>query len=116
MGSVAIVDDDYAGRDSLRCLLEVVGYTVETFESAAQFLSGDRENLACLILDHHMPHMTGLQLAENLRAEGAAIPILLITGSPSPTIVARATELGIKVLKKPTGEEDLLHFIDAAGH
>jgi len=114
MRIVAIVDDDHAVRDSLRFLLEVVGYSVATFTSAAEFLSGDEENLACLILDYHMPDMTGLQLAEDLRANGATMPILLITASPSLAIVVRATELGIKVLKKPTGEGDLLYFINAA--
>ena len=108
--SVAIVDDDLAVRDSLRFLLEVVGHSVETFDSAAAFLSAKIQNLACLILDQHMPHMTGLELAEILRVDGAAIRILLITGLPSPAIFARAAELGIKVLEKPTGDEELLDF------
>ena len=51
------------------------------------------QRLACLILDHHMPEMTGLELAERMRADGTGIPILLITGSPSPAIVARAAEV-----------------------
>jgi two-component system, LuxR family, response regulator FixJ len=66
-----------------------------------------------LILDQHMPEMTGLVLAERLRADGAGIPILLVTGSPSLVIVARAAEVGINwVLEKPATEEDLLDFID----
>ena len=110
---VAIVDDDAAVRDSLRFLLEVIGHPVETFASAAEFLKADKQHLACLILDHHMPEMTGLELAERLRADGSGIPILLITGSPSPAIVARAAELGInRVLEKPLTDEDLLDFID----
>jgi two-component system response regulator FixJ len=73
------------------------------------------QRLACLILDHHMPEMTGLELAERMRAGGAGIPILLITGAPSPAIVARAAEVGINwVLEKPATEEDLLDFIDGA--
>jgi two-component system, LuxR family, response regulator FixJ len=108
---IAIVDDDYAVRDSLRVLLEVMGYLVEAFESAAAYLNADRQNLACLILDHQMPHMTGLQLVEKLRADGAATPILLITGSPSPAIYARAAELGIEVLDKAPGDEGLLDFV-----
>lgn len=111
---VAIVDDDVAVRDSLRFLLEVVGCTVEAFASAAEFLQANVQDFACLILDHHMPNMTGLQLAERLRADGSDIPILLVTGSPSPAIVARAAELGIeRILEKPPGEEDLIDFINA---
>jgi two-component system, LuxR family, response regulator FixJ len=110
---VAIVDDDLAVRDSLQYLLEVMGYLVETFESAIEFLNANMENLGCIILDHHMPNMTGLELAERLRAGGATIPILLITGSPSPAIFDRAAGLGIKVVEKPPGDDDLLDFIEA---
>ena len=112
--TVAVVDDDLAVRDSLRFLLEVIGYTVEIFASAAEFLQANVRHFACLILDHHMPNMTGLELARRLRADGAVIPILLITGSPSPTIAASAAELGIEVLDKPPGEEALIDFINGA--
>ena len=93
MRTVAIVDDDDAVRDSLRFLLEVIGHPVATFASAAEFLKAEIHRLACLILDHHMPEMTGLELAERMRADGAGIPILLITGAPSPAIVTRAAEV-----------------------
>jgi two-component system, LuxR family, response regulator FixJ len=112
---VAIVDDDAAIRDSLRFLLEVIGHPVETFASAAEFLKANTRNIACLILDQHMPDMTGLELAERLRADGSDIPILLITGASTPTIVARAAELGInRVLAKPRADEDMLDFINAS--
>ena len=111
---IGIVDDDHAVRESLRFLLEVAGHLVETFESAADFLRSETKHLACLVLDHHMPHMTGLELAERLRADGSAIPILLITGLPSQAIVVRAAELGIsRVLAKPFDEEELLSFVNA---
>ncbi len=111
-GRVAIVDDDLAVRDSLRFLLEIIGHPVETFASAAEFLKADAQHLECLILDHHMPEMTGLELVERLRADGSDIPILLITGSPSPAIAARASELGIRVLEKPLTEDGLLDFVN----
>lgn len=109
--TIAIVDDDYAVRDSLRFLLDVAGYSAEVFASAAEFLKAEMRHIACLILDHHMPEMTGLELAAQLRAYGSAIPILLVTGSPSPAIVARADELGIKVLEKPPDENEVIDFI-----
>ena len=114
-GKVAIVDDDHAVRDSLQFLLEAMGQPVETFASAAEFLNSDIKHLTCLISDHHMPHTTGLELAGRLRADGVGIPILLITGSASPAILARAAELGIeKILEKPLSGEDLLDFINAS--
>ena len=112
-GKVAIVDDDAGVRDSLRLLLEILGHPAETFESAAEFLKADLQNFPCLISDYNMPFMTGLELAETLRAGGISIPILLITASPSLDVLARAAELGIdRVLEKPTRDEDLLDFIN----
>jgi two-component system response regulator FixJ len=111
---IAVIDDDAAVRDSLRLLLEIIGYPVETFESAAEFLEADLQHFPCLISDYHMPYMTGLELAERLRADGANIPILLMTGSPTPAILARAAEVGIdRVVEKPTSDDDLLDFINA---
>ena len=83
--------------------------------SAADFLKADLNKMLCLIVDHHMPGMTGLELAEWLRAEGNTAPIMLVTGFPSRAIYARAAEAGIdEVLEKPFDEADLLAFIDTA--
>jgi two-component system, LuxR family, response regulator FixJ len=113
-GIVAVVDDDPAVLDSLKFLLEVAGYRVTVYPSAAAFLGNGATRRACLILDQHMPRMTGLELVARLRNDGAHLPVLLITGSLSPTIVARAAELGIeKVLEKPLKEDDLLSFVNA---
>jgi two-component system response regulator FixJ len=113
-GVVAVVDDDPAVLDSLKFLLELAGYSVATYDSAIAFLEDRTARPACLILDHHMPRMTGLELAARLRGEGTGIPVLLITGSPSPAIVARAAQLGIeKVIDKPPTEDDLLRFVNA---
>jgi two-component system, LuxR family, response regulator FixJ len=111
--TIAIVDDDHAVRDSLRFLLQVVGHTVEVFASAAEFLGAEKRDLACLILDHHMAHMTGLELVEQLRADGINIPTLLITGAPSSTLAARAEKLGVaRILEKPPNEDALMNFVD----
>ena len=111
--TVAIVDDDDAVRHSLQLLLEATGHKVEAFASAVDFLSAQLESLACLILDHHMPDMVGLELAARLREAGNPIPIVLITASPSRDILTRAAELGIdRVLEKPLNEDELVDFID----
>jgi FixJ family two-component response regulator len=112
--AVGVVDDDQAVRESLRFWLEVIGHPVDTFASAAEFLEADNSDLACLILDHHMPDMTGPELAERLRSGGNRIPIMLVTGSPSAASVARAVELDVdRVFEKPPEEADLLDFINA---
>jgi two-component system, LuxR family, response regulator FixJ len=112
---VAIVDDDTAVRDSLRFLLEVAGHAVAAFASAAEFLSAAARPFVCLIVDQHMPQMTGLDLVARLRQEGEIMPILLLTGAPSPAIIARAAALGVaQVLEKPASGDALLDFVSSA--
>ncbi len=114
--AAAVIDDDAAVLDSLRFLLEVAGHRVKTYASAAAFLADEGPRPDCLVLDHHMPHMTGLELVERLRAEGTTPRVMLITGSSSPAIRERAAELGVaKVLEKPPAEDDLLDFVAAGG-
>jgi len=112
--AVAVVDDDQSVRDSLKFLLEVAGHRVGTYGSAMAFLEDQAVRPACLIIDQHMPQLTGLDLAARLRTDGVGIPILLMSGAVSPGIVARAAQLGIeKVLPKPPTEDDLLGFVNA---
>jgi FixJ family two-component response regulator len=110
--AVAVVDDDIAVLDSLKFLLEVEGYKVTTYNSAMAVLKDLAPLSSCLIVDQHMPQMTGLELTAELRAKGMQIPVLLITAAPSAAIVAEAAQLGIeKVLEKPAVEQDLLSFV-----
>jgi two-component system response regulator FixJ len=110
---VAVVDDDDAVRDSLQFLLETVGCSVAAYSSAAQFLNEAKPGeLACLVVDQHMPDLTGLQLIGRLRSEGVTVPIALITGSPSPDLLRLARELGVAtVLEKPLDDDVLLEFV-----
>jgi two-component system, LuxR family, response regulator FixJ len=111
---VAIVDDDPAVLASLRSLLQASGYRVRAFASAAAFLGDQARRAACLILDHHMPKMTGLELVAQLRTAGACTPVLIVTGLPSPSTLARAAQLGVeRVVSKPLRVDDLLSFVNA---
>jgi len=111
---VGVVDDDEAVRDSLGFLLETAGLNVVTYSSAAQFLSeASLDDLACLVVDQHMPELTGLQLITRLRRQGVTLPIALITGSPSADLIRLAGELGVAgVLEKPLDDAALLAFIE----
>jgi FixJ family two-component response regulator len=116
-GVVAIIDDDAAVLDSLKLLLELAGHKVACYGSAAQLLGDHATQIGCLIIDQHMPQMTGLELAAHLRDKGTDLPVLLITGSPTPSIIARAAELGIeRVLEKPLTERDLMSFVNGAAN
>ncbi len=114
---VAVVDDDQAVRESLRFLLETVGFDVDTFDSACEFLSASvRGDPICLIIDQHMPHLTGLDLLRVLRDRGVSVPVALMTGSPSADLVRMAEELGAAaVLEKPVAEDVLLDFLGYQG-
>lgn len=109
---VALIDDDAAVLDSLRFMLEAAGIGVATYPSAATYLQSDLGPPRCLIVDQHMPQMTGLELAARLRSVGSAVPIVLITASPSAAIIAQATALSVAlVLDKPPPEDALLRFV-----
>lgn len=113
---VAIIDDQPALLESLRFMLELRGYRAAVYRSAAAFLADGTSEASCLILDHHMPQMTGLDLVARLRAEGVYIPVLLVTGRPSASLHARSADLGIeKVLVKPLNPDELLRFIATYG-
>jgi two-component system, LuxR family, response regulator FixJ len=110
---VAIVDDDHGVLESLRFMLETAGYTVATYPSALAYLADLQEPPRCLILDHHMPVMTGLDLVTKLHATDLRVPVLLITAAPSAAIVARAAEIGVtRVLEKPPTETELIAFVE----
>ena len=113
---IAVVDDDDAVRDSLRFLLEIAGYDVATYGSAAQFLrDAPMDKLVCLVLDQHMPDQTGLQLVARLRNDGVDLPVALITGSPSADLIRQARQLDVaKVLEKPLDDDVLLEFLAQA--
>jgi two-component system, LuxR family, response regulator FixJ len=114
-GKIVIIDHDAAVRESACFLLEVAGHSAVAYASGTEFLEQCNINdVTGLILDHHMPQMSGLDVAARLHSEGKRVPILLITSSPSAAIIARARDLGVKhVLEKPPSEEDLFTFINS---
>ena len=113
---VAVVDDDDGVRDSLRFLLETAGYDVHGYASAQAFLpEAGQFDWRYLVIDQHMPAVTGLDLVARLRGTGQAIPTLLISGSVTPDMIDRASALGVTaVLEKPLAATDLLRYVDAA--
>ena len=93
-----------------------LGYTVEIFSSATEFLASPRlAETACLIADIHMPVMTGLQLYRRLIDTGHAIPTILVTAFPNDVDRARALNDGVVCyLRKPIDEEHLTQCVCTA--
>jgi len=112
LGAIAVVDDDAAVCDSTRFLLETYDFDVHSYQSGAEFLR-DNPAIACLIVDYHMPGLTGLDVVSELRKRGRAVPtIIMITATTDPIVERRAAELGIRqVLKKPLSNQVLLSTI-----
>jgi FixJ family two-component response regulator len=93
-----------------------LGYTVEAFPSAADFLASPRLNeTACLIADVHMPMMTGIELYRHLIEAGRAIPTILVTAYPNDVDRSRALKEGVVCyLRKPVDEQHLSRCLRAA--
>ena len=93
-----------------------LGYTVEDFASAGDFLASPRlAETACLIADIHMPKMTGIELHGRLIEMGHAIPTILVTGRPDDGERVRALSDGVVCyLGKPISEECLVQCLHLA--
>jgi FixJ family two-component response regulator len=113
---VSVVEDDRFFRESMRRLMRSLGYVVEVFPSAADFLASPRlAETACLIADVHMPAMTGIELYRRLMDAGHAIPTILVTAFPNDVDRARALKDGVLAyLRKPVDEQHLRQCLRAA--
>jgi FixJ family two-component response regulator len=114
---ISVVDDDHSVRESLARLIRSVGFGVQVFGSAEEFLSAcpSREP-DCLILDIRMPGMNGLELQRVLSASERDLPVVFITAHASDDEVrGRALAAGaVDYLLKPLKEEEVLRAIDMA--
>jgi FixJ family two-component response regulator len=113
---VSVVEDDRYFRDSMRRLMKSLGYNVETFSSAANFIASPHlSETACLIADVHMPAMTGIELYKHLIEAGHTIPTILVTAYPDDGERARALNDGVVCyLRKPVDEKHLVRCLRAA--
>jgi FixJ family two-component response regulator len=112
-GLITVVDDDESMGRMLNRGLRAAGFDVAVFASAEELLnSGHLNKSACLIVDVHLPGMTGLQLQQRLKESGSSLPIILISGQPDERTATRALQDGaIGFFKKPFNIERLLATI-----
>jgi len=111
--TVFVVDDDDSVRASLKLLIESSGYHVVAFRSAEDFLdSSFGESPCCLVLDIHLPGMSGFNLQGHLVKSQTRIPVIFITGHDRYRMEDEAMRLGaIAYLRKPFDEQYLLDAI-----
>ena len=114
--TISIIDDDEQFRAALADLMRSMGFTIEVFQSAAVFLASPNvRHTCCLIVDVHMPHMTGIELHSHLVGIGYDIPTILITAYPDDSARAQALGQGVVgYLTKPIEEKVLLGCIESA--
>jgi len=114
--TVFIIDDDIGVRESIADLVESVGLHAESFATAQEFLSRDRQGgPSCLVLDVRLPGISGLDLQHELRREGVRIPIIFITGHADVPMSVKAMKSGaVEFLTKPFRDQDLLDVIQRA--
>jgi len=113
-GTVFVVDDDEAVRDSLQWLLEGKDYRVRCYDSAENFLARyDAREVACLIVDIRMTGMSGLELQDRLIEQQSPLPIVFITGHGDvPMAVTSMKKGAMDFIQKPFDEASLVALIE----
>jgi FixJ family two-component response regulator len=114
--TVAIVDDNPSMLRSIGRLLEAAGFSVEAFPSAEAFLDEDGcDRAACVVLDIHLPGMSGLELRCRLRETRSVLPVIFITATTDESLKEAATSLGcLAYLNKPFAPEMLVAAVASA--
>lgn len=113
---VAIVDDDLSFREGVSSLIRAAGWKVETFASAEEFLARPRADApSCLLLDLHLPDLSGLDLQKQMAEGNLNIPIVFITGHGDIPASVQAMKAGaVEFLTKPFDKEQLFRAIAEA--
>jgi FixJ family two-component response regulator len=113
---VRVVDDDESVRRAVGGLLRSVGFSVAAYRNAHDFLAEDKpETPGCLVLDVHLPGLTGLDLQKELVGTERALPIIFLTGMGDIPMTVSAMKGGaVEFLTKPFDTPSLLEAVRSA--
>jgi FixJ family two-component response regulator len=113
---VAVIDDDASVRATTDSLVRSLGYIVNTFASAEEFLRSNRlDDFFCVIADVQMPGMSGVELQAQLLSQGNHVPFIFVTAFPNERVCAQALGAGaICYLTKPFDGDSLIQGLQAA--
>jgi two-component system CheB/CheR fusion protein len=113
---IFVVDDDGHAREGIRNVLEEDGRTVEGFATGEAFLEAYRPGReACLLIDAHLPGMSGLELLRRLQDAGDRLPAIMITGNSDVPMAVQAMKAGASdFIEKPVGTGELLASVGRA--
>lgn len=112
--TVFVIDDQQAVRHALGEMLQVFGYSVETFESADAFLlSLPEAKTGCIVADVRMPGMDGIELVRELARRSISLPVVLISGHADVPMAVAAIKAGAEdFIEKPIDDAQLLAAIN----
>jgi len=110
---VVVVDDDAGMRLAMEQLLLAAGFEVSAFRSAEELLGRPASSgVACLVLDVHLPGLSGFDLCERVRPKPGEPPVIFITAHDSPAYRERARRLGaVAYLTKPFAGRTVLDVL-----
>ena len=113
-GTVYVVDDDEAVRDSLQWLREGKDYRVRCFDSAETFLARyDPREVACLLVDVRMGGMSGMELQDKLLERKSPLPVVFITGHGDVPMAVNTMKKGaMDFVQKPFKEPELVSLVE----
>lgn len=111
---IAVVDDEDSVLRALQRLIMTYGHDVETYSSGSKFLLSLEDHLPdCLLLDLHMPQITGFEVQSRLAALKHEFPVLVISAKDSEECRLRAISGGAAAfLSKPVDADELLSLIE----
>jgi FixJ family two-component response regulator len=111
--TVYVVDDDASTRELLAWLMKREGLDVQAFAEARAFLAAYPAGASgCLILDLNMPGMSGLDLQQNLKAAGVALPVIFLSGGADvPNAVRAVKEGAIDFIEKPFDYKQVVSLV-----
>lgn len=111
---IAVVDDDASVRNAIRRFLKTANFRVDLYARSIDFLGSlHRERPDCLILDIHMPTLTGIDLLEYLRTITIDFGIVIVSADDGPGVREACSSLGaVGFLRKPLDGGLLLQVIE----
>jgi two-component system response regulator TtrR len=117
-GTVHVVDDNRSVREALAAILLTAAVDVIASASAEEFLDTferQSDSPRCLVLDVHMPGLSGLGLQSKLAEESESIPIIFLTGQADLQTAVKAMKRGaVDFVEKPVHPHILLDKVRLA--
>lgn len=112
---IAVVDDDPSVRNAISRFLKIANFSVDLYARSIDFLDSlDRERPDCLILDLHMPTLSGIDVMEYLKASGIDFATVVVSADDEPSMRETCSRLGaVSFLRKPLDGNLLLQVIEA---